>query len=130
MNDELFDFVGTWHVRHADGTEEDIVLDHGNLVEDSRGTAGQFLLRRQPAVPKHIRKVLGELVIDGHAYSDLIAHLISEHANAGALGLTQAEAVKEHSHEHLGPGTIRNHDASSREWSLAKVAQVLSERED
>jgi hypothetical protein len=43
---ELFAFKGTWHVRHANGTEENIVLEHGNLVEDSRGTAGQFILER------------------------------------------------------------------------------------
>lgn len=47
-DDELFEFEGVWHVRHADGTEEDIVLDHGNLVEDTRGTCGQFLLYRRP----------------------------------------------------------------------------------
>jgi hypothetical protein len=46
--DELFDFVGVWYVRHANGTTEDIELHHGNLVENNVGTCGQFLLRRLP----------------------------------------------------------------------------------
>lgn len=40
----LFGFTGVWHVRHADGTTEDIELTHGNLVEDAKGSAGQFIL--------------------------------------------------------------------------------------
>jgi hypothetical protein len=40
----LFEFTGVWHVTHADGTTEDIELAHGNLVEDLKGTVGQFIL--------------------------------------------------------------------------------------
>jgi hypothetical protein len=47
-NDELerlvFSTEGVWHVRHSDGSTEDIVLSHGNLVEDATGTCGQFIL--------------------------------------------------------------------------------------
>lgn len=51
MSDEyLFGFKGVWHAVHADGTAEDIELAHGNLVEDSRGTVGQFVLS-PPAPP-------------------------------------------------------------------------------
>lgn len=39
-----FSWRGKWHVRHADGSEEEIVLEHGNLVEDNTGSVGQFLL--------------------------------------------------------------------------------------
>lgn len=42
-DDELFNMRAVWYVRHADGTTEDIVLQHGDLVEDSRGTCGQVL---------------------------------------------------------------------------------------
>lgn len=35
---------GVWHVRHANGSTEDIELEHGNYLEDSTGSAGQFLL--------------------------------------------------------------------------------------
>lgn len=44
---DAYYWVGTWHVRHADGTEEDIILEHGNLVEDAKGSCGQFLLSKR-----------------------------------------------------------------------------------
>lgn len=47
--EDPFEWRGTWHVRHADGTTEDIVFEHGNLVEDSRGACGQFILDRRAA---------------------------------------------------------------------------------
>ena len=50
-DDILFDMIGVWHVRHADGTTEDIELRHGNLVENNVGTCGQFLLRRDGTKP-------------------------------------------------------------------------------
>lgn len=49
--DELFHFRGVWHVRHDDGTEEDIILNHGDLVQDAKGSAGQFLLERVREAP-------------------------------------------------------------------------------
>jgi hypothetical protein len=42
--DPLFDFRGVWHVRHADGSLEDIHLAHGDLTQDATGTQGQFIL--------------------------------------------------------------------------------------
>lgn len=52
MSDPFY-WVGTWHVRHADGTEEDIRLEHGNLVEDATGSCGQFLLAPRAEVTPH-----------------------------------------------------------------------------
>ena len=43
MEDEEFNWRAVWHVRHADGTEEDIVLEHGNYLEDAKGSQGQVL---------------------------------------------------------------------------------------
>lgn len=53
MNDNsyLFNFTGTWHVTHADGTTENIVLTHGDLVEDAKGSQGQFILSGPGPVP-------------------------------------------------------------------------------
>lgn len=45
-DEDLFDFKAVWHVRHADGTTEDIVLEHGNLVEDDKGSCGQVIFSR------------------------------------------------------------------------------------
>jgi hypothetical protein len=42
-DDLFFRMKATWHVRHADGTKEDIVLEHGNIVEDNVGTVGQVI---------------------------------------------------------------------------------------
>ncbi len=52
-DDWLFGFRGVWHVRHADGTTEDIELTHGNLIEDAKGSVGQFILEPpgQPCEP-------------------------------------------------------------------------------
>lgn len=57
----------------------------------------------------------------------LRAHLISEHAHAGALDLDFEEAVAEHLHEHQGPGTIRNHSPNDLHSSPEKVCHVLAE---
>lgn len=53
-DDYLFGFTGVWHVTHTDGTTEDIELAHGNLVEDSRGTVGQFILSGPAPQPLHL----------------------------------------------------------------------------
>lgn len=42
-DDLFFRLKATWHVCHADGTEEDIILEHGNFVEDNKGSVGQVL---------------------------------------------------------------------------------------
>lgn len=44
-------------------------------------------------------------------------HLMTEHKNHAATGLTDAEALEQHDHEHHGPGGIRNHDPASTNWS-------------
>lgn len=60
-------------------------------------------------------------------YPALNLHLVSAHFNGAGLGLTEAEALDEHTHEHRGPGTIRNHDASDLFWDPEKVADVIIE---
>lgn len=39
----FFRIKATWHVTHADGTQEKIVLQHGNFLENNVGTVGQVL---------------------------------------------------------------------------------------
>lgn len=46
-DEDKWEWKGVWHVRHADGTTEDIVLEHGNMVEDESGSVGQFILSRR-----------------------------------------------------------------------------------
>jgi hypothetical protein len=63
---------------------------------------------------------------------DLLAHqlrlhLVSVHCNAAAMGLSDAEAVEEHHHEHYGPGGFRHHRAEDHAWSAVKFAEVLRE---
>lgn len=61
---------------------------------------------------------------------ELWAHLVSQHATIIDLNCTLAELKDMHEHEHEGPGTIRNHPEESREYSLKKLGQVLSESEE
>lgn len=42
--DLFFRLRVVWHVHHADGTTEDIVLEHGNIVEDAKGSVGQVIM--------------------------------------------------------------------------------------
>jgi hypothetical protein len=57
----------------------------------------------------------------------LWGHIISQHASCVGLDMTLEELIKLHEHEHDGPGTIRNHPRTSREYSLHKIGQVLIE---
>lgn len=70
-----------------------------------------------------------------NAGSDLLArlealplwlHLVSEHAGIYA---PEGDLHDMHEHEHNGLGTIRNHERTSRAYSLVKVADVLGEAE-
>lgn len=70
-------------------------------------------------------------VFDSEAYEErleLWAHIVSEHCNAAPPG-TLTSMLDYHDHEHEGPGTIRNHPVESRQYSLRKIAKVLSELE-
>lgn len=69
----------------------------------------------------------------GTSYDDdrlkLWAHLVSEHAGIFGVNLTFEDLNEIHSHEHDGPGTIRNHHRDSRKCSLKKIGKVLIESE-
>lgn len=61
----------------------------------------------------------------------LWAHIVSMHACAMDLNWTMDEYLDFHEHEHNnGPGGIRNHPEDSREYSLKKMGQVLSELDE
>jgi hypothetical protein len=59
----------------------------------------------------------------------LWGHLVSAHAGIFPLQATLEELLDMHEHEHNGPGTIRNRPRESREYSLNKIGNVLSESE-
>jgi len=59
----------------------------------------------------------------------LWAHCVSEHATILSPETSLAELHDFHTHEHEGPGTIRNHDPASRVYSLKKMGKVLYESE-
>lgn len=65
-----------------------------------------------------------------NARIELWAHLVSEHANAIGFDFTHEELKAMHTHEHNGPGGIRNHPEDRRNYSLKKLGKVLSELED
>lgn len=46
---------------------------------------------------------------DPQPTTELQWHLLNDHRNEAASGLTDAEAVRQHLDEHHGPGGIRNH---------------------
>src|SRR4051812_36657574 len=56
-------------------------------------------------------------------------HLASKHALANALdpALTDADLADIHTHEHDGPGTIRNHPRADSSYDLTEALVVLSE---
>lgn len=54
-------------------------------------------------------------------------HLLSEHRLANAHLLSPREQAEAHGHEHAGPGTIRNHPAGARNWSIVKVRETVGE---
>jgi hypothetical protein len=60
----------------------------------------------------------------------LWAHLVSAHATAITFDISLSELEGMHNQEHDGPGTIRNHDRGSREYSLQKLGAVLSEPDE
>ena len=59
----------------------------------------------------------------------LWGHLVSAHAGIFPLQATLEELLDMHEHEHNGPGTTRNHPRASREYSIKKIGNVLSESE-
>jgi hypothetical protein len=61
------------------------------------------------------------------ASDDLRKHLLSAHCNLVALDLTHEEAADEHGYEHIGPGTIRNHDLGDLSWDQATIDARLAE---
>lgn len=65
-----------------------------------------------------------------HQYPALNLHLVSAHCNGAALGMTEAQALDSHDHEHHGPGGIRNHDEDDLFWDAEKVATVIIECAD
>jgi predicted HAD superfamily Cof-like phosphohydrolase len=52
-------------------------------------------------------------------------HLLSEHRLGNAHLLTFEEQRDIHTHEHAGPGTLRNHPPAFRNWSLTKIRETL-----
>lgn len=58
----------------------------------------------------------------------LWAHVVSEHSAIMPPDFSMEELLNYHTHEHKGPGTIRNHEESSRTYSLRKIGEVLLER--
>lgn len=64
------------------------------------------------------------------AHDALRLHLLSAHGNLAATTLTDAEALDQHTDEHRGPGTIRNHDPESTGWNFDRALQVLTEVDD
>ena len=59
----------------------------------------------------------------------LWGHLVSAHAGIFPLQATLEKLLDMHEREHNGPGTIRNHPRESREYSIKKIGDVLSESE-
>lgn len=57
----------------------------------------------------------------------LWAHLVSKHAACISPDMGMTDLIDLHQHEHNGPGGIRNHPEDSREFSLPKMGEVLSE---
>lgn len=68
-----------------------------------------------------------EIVAALDQYPALNLHLVSAHCNAAALTHTDAEAAESHTHEHDGPGTIRNHPRGDLFYDPQKIADVLIE---
>ena len=60
----------------------------------------------------------------------LWAHCVSEHSVIMSPQTSIEDLRAYHKHEHEGPGTIRNHDETSREYSLKKMGKVLFEADD
>ena len=71
------------------------------------------------AAPGHVHDFRGHRALN--------LHLLSEHADGGALGLRPEEAEEAHHHEHFGPGGIRNHPFESRQFDPAKATVVINE---
>lgn len=63
-------------------------------------------------------------------HDPLRLHLLAEHRNHAALGLTDAETLAGHEHEHQGPGTIRDHDPASTTWSFTKAMDMVVDEDD
>jgi len=61
---------------------------------------------------------------------ELWAHLVSEHASIIGFDLSVEELKAMHVQEHNGPGGIRNHSESLRNYSLKRLGRVLSESEE
>ncbi len=78
---------------------------------------------------KRLRDELTALKADERARARLWAHLVSEHAAIIPLETSMKDLEDTHKHEHKGPGTIRNHDESSRSYSLKKLGAILYESE-
>lgn len=57
-------------------------------------------------------------------------HCVSEHSAIISPMSSIEELRQYHKHEHQGPGTIRNHDEASREYTLKKIDTVLSEADE
>lgn len=57
----------------------------------------------------------------------LWCHLVSQHACIVDPFASLLDLNEIHDHEHTGPGTIRNHPAKDRTYSLKKLGKVLSE---
>lgn len=59
----------------------------------------------------------------------LAFHLVSEHCDGMAIARTFDENVEAHDHEHVGPGTIRNHLRSNLDFDADEIESVLDELE-
>jgi hypothetical protein len=84
----------------------------------------RFELSGEPHSPA---QCIAVLVAGSNARMALWAHCVSEHAAILSPEISFRDLEKYHDHEHGGPGTIRNHERSSRDYSIKKIGQVLSE---
>lgn len=58
----------------------------------------------------------------------LALHLMSRHAfTPNVLACTPAELLDSHTHEHDGPGTIRNHDRDDLDWTMTGVDRAFAD---
>lgn len=63
----------------------------------------------------------------GESLMILWAHCVSEHAAILSPQLSLEDLARYHKNEHEGPAAIRNHDSTSRFYSIRKMGAVLSE---
>lgn len=96
-------------VTHFSQLLVDVVIEDGLI-----GSVTEHVVRRHAEGP-------------GEDRVKLWAHIVSQHASMLSPETPLDVLIDVHEHEHDGPGTIRNHPRESREYSLKKLGEVLSE---